>query len=161
MPYPVAHLLMGLERTKVLSAVFTGLSVRAGGGGFLPAIRVWCAGYEDRMTAGIKRSQPEVKASKSVKRFQRYRQFKFSMFLPKFLELPGGVAPWTPIEMSNLCVNNGPWAQAWTFWPVMFMVSSSVWVHSRLLRSVQPPIANFPDNPVLVWPDSNIPCDVF
>ena len=23
-----------------------GLSVRAGGGGFLPAIRVWCAGYE-------------------------------------------------------------------------------------------------------------------
>ncbi len=24
-----------------------GLSVRVGGGGFLPALRVWCAGYEE------------------------------------------------------------------------------------------------------------------
>ena len=31
----------------------------------------------------------------------------------------------------------------------MFMVGSSVWVHSRLSMSVQPPIANFPDNPVV------------
>ena len=67
----------------------TGLSVRAGGGGFLPAIRVWCAGYGDRMKADIKSSQPEVKASKSVERFQRYMQLKFSMFL---------------------YINDGPWA---------------------------------------------------
>ncbi len=37
-----------------------GLSIRAGGGRFLSAIRVWCAGYEDRIKADIKSSQPEV-----------------------------------------------------------------------------------------------------
>ena len=78
-------------RDHVTNDTLSGLSVRAGGGGFLPATRVWCAGYEDRMKADIKSSQPEVKASKSVKRFQRYRQLKFSMFLPKFLELPGAI----------------------------------------------------------------------
>ncbi len=29
--------------------IHSGLSVRAGGGGFLPAISVWCAGYKDRL----------------------------------------------------------------------------------------------------------------
>ncbi len=33
--------------------------------------------------------------------------------------------------------------QAWTFWPVMFTVSSSVWVHCRLSRLVQPPFCKF------------------
>ena len=64
----------------------------------MPAIRVWCAGYEDRMKADIKSSQPEVKASKSVKRLQRYRQLKFSMFLCKFMELPGALPPGPPFE---------------------------------------------------------------
>ena len=64
--------------------MITGLSDRAGGGAFLPAIRVWCPGYEVRIKADIKSSQQEVKASKLVKRFQRYRQLKFGMFLPEF-----------------------------------------------------------------------------
>ena len=75
-----------------------GLSVRAGGGGFLPAVRVWCAGYEDRMKADIKSSQPKLRASKSVKRFQRYRQLKFSMFFPEFLERPGALPLGPPFK---------------------------------------------------------------
>ncbi len=62
----------------------SGLSYRAGGGGFLPAMRVWCAGYEVRMKADIKH------------------------------------------ELFDLLVR------------------------TRLSTSVQPPIANFPDNPVFV-----------
>ncbi len=75
----------------------------------MPAIRVWFAGYEDRMKADLKSSQPEVKESKSVKRFQRYRQLTFSMFLRTFLELCPP-PPWTPIQMSNLYINDGKWA---------------------------------------------------
>ncbi len=78
--------------------ILPGLSVRAGGGGFLPAISVWCADYKDRMKADIKSSQPEVKASKSVKWLQRYRQLKLSMFLRKFLELPGALPPGPPFK---------------------------------------------------------------
>ena len=92
------------------SLILTGLTDRAGGDGLLLAIKVWCAGYEVRMKADIKSSQPKVKASKSVKRFQRYRQLKFSVFLPQFLELPGALPPWSPIQMSNLYINDGPWA---------------------------------------------------
>ena len=94
------------------------------------------------MKADIKSSQPEVKASKSVERFQRYRQLKFGMFLPQFFELPGALPPGPPIQMSSLYTNDGP------FWPVMLMVGRSVLVRSRLSTSVQPPIANFPDNTV-------------
>ncbi len=47
--------------------------------------------------------------------------------------------------------------QAWTFWPVMFMVGSSVLVRSRLSTSVQPPIANFPDNPVVFNQSATVP----
>ncbi len=50
------------------------------------------------MKADIKSSQPEVKASKSVKRFQRYRQLKFGIFLPKFFELPGASPPGPPFK---------------------------------------------------------------
>ncbi len=68
----------------------SGLSVRTGGGGFLSAIRVWCAGYEDRMKADIKSSLPEVKASKSVKRFLDTS--------------PGGLCPLDRHKMSNLYI---------------------------------------------------------
>ncbi len=62
------------------------------------------------MKADIKSSQPEVKASKLVKRFPRYRQMKLGMFLPQFFELLGASPPGPPIQMSSLYTNDGPWA---------------------------------------------------
>ncbi len=56
---------------------------------FFTGYIVCCAGYEDRIKADIKCSQSEVKASKSVKRFQRYRQLKFSMFYLNVWGSPG------------------------------------------------------------------------
>ncbi len=51
---------------------------------------VWCAGYGVRakVDLDIKSFHSEVKASKSVKRFQRDSQFSF--------------APWTPIKVPKL-----------------------------------------------------------
>ena len=46
------NLFFPLQGWKLLPWL-TGLSIRAGDGGFLPAIGVWCAGYEDRMKADI------------------------------------------------------------------------------------------------------------
>ncbi len=42
------------------SIYYQGLSVKAGSGSVLPAIKVWCAGYGDRMKADIKISQPVI-----------------------------------------------------------------------------------------------------
>ncbi len=47
---PFSFQFFGVERTK---GSLAGLSVRACGGGFLPAIRVWCAGYEVKMKADM------------------------------------------------------------------------------------------------------------
>ena len=58
-----------------------GLSVRAGGGGILPPVGVWCAGCGDRMKVGIKSFQTKVKARKSDKRFQSYRHLKIGYIL--------------------------------------------------------------------------------
>ena len=105
----------------------TGLSVRAGSGGFSPAIRVWHAGYGARMKADIKSSQPEVKASKSVKTVLKIQALALH-------------APWTPhwnVQGIDKGWHIGP--LAWIFWPVMFMASSSMRVHSRLSMFVQPP----------------------
>ncbi len=55
-------------------------------------------GREARMKADIKSSQPEVKASKSVKRFQRYRQLKFSTFFPEILKPPGALSHGPPLK---------------------------------------------------------------
>ena len=57
------------------------LSVRAGGGGILPLVGVWCAGCDGRMKVGIKSFQTKVKASKSDKRFQSYRHLKIGYIL--------------------------------------------------------------------------------
>ena len=66
------------HRMRFTTLIFT----KSGKKKISPPIRVWWAGYEATLKAGIKSSQPEVKASKSVKRFQRYWQLKFNMFLP-------------------------------------------------------------------------------
>ncbi len=60
---------------------YPGMSVKAGGGGILPPVGVWCAGSEDRMKVGIKSFQTKVKASKSDKRFQSYRHLKIGYIL--------------------------------------------------------------------------------
>ena len=78
---------------------FAVLSVRGAGGGFLPAIGVWGAGYGVRTKVDIKSFHPKVKASKSAKRFQRYRQMKFleCLYL-KILELLGALPPGARIK---------------------------------------------------------------
>ena len=69
------------------------LSVRAGGGGVAPVVGVWWAGCGARMKVDIKSFHPEVKASKSVKRFQRYSHFKPSQFHLKFNSFGGTMTP--------------------------------------------------------------------
>ncbi len=56
------------------------LSERGGGGGVAPVVGVCWAGCDARAKVNIKSFHPEVKASKSVKRFQRYSHFKLSQF---------------------------------------------------------------------------------
>ena len=59
------------------------LSVRGGGdGGVAMVVRVSWAGCGVRVKVDIKSFHSEVKASKSVKRFQRYRHFKLSQLSP-------------------------------------------------------------------------------
>ncbi len=57
-----------------LSAVLS----KRGGGGVASVVRGWWGGSDARMKVDIKSFHPEVKASKSVKRFQRYSHFKLS-----------------------------------------------------------------------------------
>ena len=127
-----------------------GLSGRVGGGGFLLAIRAWCACYEVRMKADIKSSLPEIKASKSVKGSGiDTGNLKLACFYFNFWS---SKPPGPPIKMFNLYTNDGPWALKHEFFDLQCLwsvLSSSVWARSRLSTSVQPPITNFPDNPAL------------
>ena len=66
---------------RVKCQINTGLSVRAGGGGILPPVWVWCAGCEARVKVEIKSFQTKVKASKSDKRFQSYRHLNIGYIL--------------------------------------------------------------------------------
>ncbi len=52
-----------------------------------PAVIFPQAGCYARFKEDIKTFHPEVKVSKSVKRFQRYSHFKIRQFCPKFLLL--------------------------------------------------------------------------
>ncbi len=101
------------------------------------------------MKTDIKSSQPEVKASKSIKQFQRYRQLKFSMFLRK---LGVGRCPLDP--HSNIQFIHKWWSmdtQAFTFWPVMFMVGSSVWVRTAAYRGLSAAYCKFSGQPWLLY----------
>ncbi len=57
------------KRYLLVSVLGAVLSVR-GGGGVAPVRRGWWDGCDARMKVDIKSFNPEVKASKSVKRFQ-------------------------------------------------------------------------------------------
>ncbi len=65
--------------TKVQLHVNSVLYVR-GGGGVAPVLGVRWAGCDARMKVDIKSFHSDVKASKSVKRFQKYSHFKPSQF---------------------------------------------------------------------------------
>ena len=66
-----------------IKAKISVLSTRAGGGGAAPVMRVWWAGCLARVKVDIKSFHPVVKASKSVKRFERYGHFKITQFSPQ------------------------------------------------------------------------------
>ncbi len=60
------------------------LSERDGVGGSAPVERVWWAGFHARMKVDIKSFLTEVKASKPVRRFERYSHFKIRDVVQSF-----------------------------------------------------------------------------
>ncbi len=111
-----------------------GLSVRAGGGGFLPAIRVWCAGYEHRRKADIK--SQKLKYQNRSNGSRDAGNWNLACFYLNFWSFRG----LCPLEPHSIVQFIHKWwprgTQAWTFWPVVFMTGSSVWVHSHLLMHI-------------------------
>ncbi len=67
----------------------------------MPPTGAWGASYGARAKVDIKSFHPNVKASKSVERFQRYSQLKIE-FLCKDYKTSGGFTPWTLIKVPKL-----------------------------------------------------------
>ena len=80
------------------------MSERSGGGVAAPVVRVPQAVCWARMKLDIKSFHPEVKVSRSVKRFKRYSPFKIRLFILEISIRLHPPLPTHPIYLTCSCV---------------------------------------------------------